>query len=182
LLAARWEPLDSLLDHSCPVRFGLFSDAFSDILNDRGRPMSWADNRVVPGGLRCGCWVRDGHVFVCLSAMVAAAPEETVRFFVCFTADRFVSLMIEERVESEVRVSKIGRDVTTFSGLLDRARVTVVKSGSVTENRLHQRSAYFASCAHHETRLIVTFLAFITSYGVHHKTRSSTCHPTSWGT
>jgi hypothetical protein len=40
------------------------------------------------------------------------------------------------------------RSRTRGARLLDRARVTVVKSGSVTENRFHQRLVYFAFCAH----------------------------------
>jgi hypothetical protein len=48
--------------------------------------------------------------------------------------------------------------------LLDRGRVTVVKSGSVTENHFRRKLVYFAFCAHRKTRLIVTFLAFITGH------------------
>jgi hypothetical protein len=67
----------------------------------------------------------------------------------------------EERTQTN-KQNRTGRVLGT-----NRARVTVVKSGSVTENRFHQRLVYFASCAHHKTRLIVTFLAFITFSGVH---------------
>jgi hypothetical protein len=60
------------------------------------------------------------------------------------------------------------RSRTKGARLLDRARVTVVKSGSVTENRFHQlRLVYFASCAHH-TNKQTTVSSHCNFSGVHH--------------